>query len=98
VTGGNIGQCTGTLNTPGKFAGLAATSSAQCAGAALNSAAWAGHVNTNPAMNCYLSVLGGKPDGTGSVLAFDAKVCYGGGTVSQNPAPPTGLSLIVNTN
>jgi Right handed beta helix region len=99
VTGGNIGQCSGTLNTPGKFAGLAATSSAQCAGAALNSAAWGGHVNTNPAMNCFLNVLGGKPDGTGSVLPFDANACYGGGgTVSQNPAPPTGLSLVINTN
>jgi hypothetical protein len=98
VTGGNIGQCSGTLNTPGKFAGLPATSSAQCAGAPLNSAAWAGHVNTNPAMNCYLNVMGGKPDGTGNALAFDAKTCYGGGSVSQNPAPPTSLSLTVITN
>jgi hypothetical protein len=75
VTGGNVGQCTGKLNTPGQYAGLPATSSSQCAGTSMG-AAWGGHVNAIPAMACYLS-LGGVPDGTGGLLPFDAHTCYG---------------------
>lgn len=101
-TGGNVGQCSGTLNAAGKFNGLAATSSAQCAGSSLNAAAWAGHVNANPAMACFFS-MGGVPDGTGPVLAFDPTPCYptgGGGspTFSITPATPFNYgSLIVGT-
>jgi hypothetical protein len=41
---------------------------------------WAGHANANPALNCYLNVLGGAPDGSGSVITnFNAASCYGGG-------------------
>jgi hypothetical protein len=75
VTGGNVGQCSGTMNTPGQYAGLPATSSSQCTGTSL-SAAWDGHVNAIPAMACYFS-LGGVPDGTGGLLPFDAHACYG---------------------
>jgi hypothetical protein len=92
VTGGNVGQCTGTLNTPGQFAGVAATSSSQCRGTSL-ATAWGGHVNAIPAMNCYLNMMGGLPDGTGGVLAFDASSCYG--NAPPPPAPPTGLSAVV---
>jgi hypothetical protein len=91
VSNGNVGQCSGTLNTTA-FAGLPATAASQCAsGQSLNSA-WAGHVNANPAMSCYLS-LGGLPDGTGNILAYDPNVCYGN---SPPPAPPTGLQAQVH--
>ncbi len=101
VTGGNIGQCTGTLNTPGHYSGLPATSSGQCTGTSLSNSAWGGHVNANPAMNCYLNVMGGVPDGTVGVLAFDAGLCYGGssGTGGSNPpAAPTNVKATVNTS
>jgi len=97
VTGGNIGICSGLLNTLGQFSGLPATSSLQCALTTLTTSAWGGHVNTNPAMNCYLNVMGGKPDGTGAALAFDPKACYGGSGVAQGPAAPTNLILVINT-
>jgi hypothetical protein len=86
VTGGNVGQCTGTLNTPGEFAGVPATGSSQCTGTSLASA-WAGHVNAIPAMTCYFS-MGGAPDGSGSALNFNANSCYGGSVVSGPPPPP----------
>jgi len=92
VTSGTLGQCTGTLNTPGEYAGVAATASSQCTGTTL-ATAWNGHVNAIPAMNCYLSTMGGPPDGTGNVLAFDATSCYG--NTSQPPNPPTGLTAVV---
>ena len=75
VSGGNVGQCPGAINVTAQ-AGLPATSSSQCPGGALITNAWVGHVNANPAMSCYLG-LGGLPDGTGNILAFDAKTCYG---------------------
>ena len=36
-----------------------------------------GHAYTIPAQDCYLNTMGGPPDGTGGVLAFDATACYG---------------------
>jgi len=79
VTSGNLGVCTGTINTVGQFAGVATTSSSQCTGTTL-ATGWAGHANANPALNCYLNVLGGAPDGSGSVITnFNAASCYGGG-------------------
>ena len=67
VSTGNVGICTGT------YAGAQATTTGQC-GAALITA-WASHVTSIPAQDCFLS-LGGPPDGSGSVLAFDATTCY----------------------
>lgn len=98
VTGGNVGQCTGTPNKPGEYGGVAATSSSQCTGTSLTTA-WAGHVNAIPAMNCYLSVMNGPPDGSGSALTFDADTCYGATTGAGGgatpPAAPTGLQATV---
>jgi hypothetical protein len=92
VSGGNVGQCTGTLNTPGEMAGTAATASSQCTGTSLTSA-WAGHVNAIPAMACYLNIMNGPPDGSGSALTFSASSCYGGSTSSSSAPPaPSGLS------
>lgn len=92
VSNGNVGQCSGTLNTPGRYSGVAATSSSSCAGTSLASS-WGGHVNAIPAMNCYLNVMGGAPDGTGGLLSFDPTSCYG--DTLQNPAPPSGLTAQV---
>lgn len=92
VTGGNVGQCTGTLNAAGKQAGVAASQSSQCTGTTLASA-WAGHVSLTPAMDCYLNIMGGKPDGTGSVLSFNSNACY---AVGIPPGVPTSLNGTVN--
>ncbi len=89
VSSGNVGQCSGTINTTA-FAGLPATASSQCASGHALSSAWGGHVNANPAMYCYLNVMGGTPDGTGSALVFNANACYG-----DPPPAPTGLSASV---
>jgi hypothetical protein len=95
VTGGNVGVCSGTLNTSGHQSGMPATSSAQCTGTSL-STGWAGHVNAIPAMNCALNVMGMPPDGTGPALPFDATTCYGGVPSVQAPNPPTNLVVTVN--
>ena len=38
----------------------------------------AGHVNTIPAQDCFLNVMGGPADGTGPVLTFNASTCFAG--------------------
>ncbi len=76
VTGGNLGQCGGTINTVGQFAGMPATSAAQCAGQGLNTL-WGGHANAIPAAVCAYQ-LGMPPDGSGSELAFNYNFCYSG--------------------
>jgi hypothetical protein len=82
VNGGNVGICSG-----GSHAGWVASSSSQCSGGTLSSSL-AGHVNSNPAMDCYYNVMNGPSDGTGSVRSFNASSCYGGNQVTQNPPPP----------
>jgi hypothetical protein len=76
VSGGNIGQCGGTLNQNAQFAGVAAPSSTYCASQPFFPTAWGGHVNALPAMNCALS-LGMPIDGSGPALAFNGVICYG---------------------
>jgi hypothetical protein len=97
VSGGNVGQCSGTLGTTSQ-AGLPAPSGSHCSGGKLN-AAWAEHVNANPAMACYFSI-GGLPDGSGPVLPFDGSRCYGNSSSSNppptTPLPPTNLDVTVN--
>jgi hypothetical protein len=90
VSTGNVGICTGT------YAGAQATSSAQCTGGTL-STAWASTVTSIPAQDCYLNTMGGPPDGSGSVLSFNASVCYDPAS-SGLPAPPTGLTLTITVN
>lgn len=85
VTTGNIGECSG-----GTYAGAQATSSGQCTGGSL-ATAWASHITSIPAQDCYLTTLGGPPDGTGSVLSFDANACY----YSTTPPPPPPITIIV---
>jgi hypothetical protein len=87
VTGGNVGQCNGPVDTTGKYNGLLALNSSQCAGSALNAGWGGGHANANPAMACYYNVMGGKPDGVSSVLAFNPTSCYNYSGQSQAATP-----------
>jgi hypothetical protein len=87
ASGGNIGICSG-----GTFKGAYATNSSQCTGGNLVTTV-AGHANSTPALDCYLNTMGGAPDGSGSVLTFNANSCYGS---SSAPQPPTGLTAIVH--
>ena len=75
ISSGNVGICSGTINTAGHYSGVAATSGTQCTGTTLITA-WAGQVNAIPAMDCYLNTLNGPPDGSGGILPFDAANCY----------------------
>src|SRR5208283_3142372 len=61
VSTGNVSTCNG-----GTYASSQATSSSQCTSGTLNSAssstvAWASHVTSIPAQDCYLNVIGGPP-------------------------------------
>jgi hypothetical protein len=89
VASGNVGIC----STGSTYAGSMATASSQCTGGSLTSA-WASHVTSIPAQDCYLNTMGGPPDGSGSVLNFSANTCYHGsvGTSPTQPLSPTGLT------
>jgi hypothetical protein len=89
VTSGNIGECSG-----GTYAGTQALLSSQCTGGTLKTA-WGSLVNAIPAQVCYLNVMGGPPNGSGSLLSFDASQCYASSRTT-GPAPPTGLKAAVN--
>ena len=77
VGSGNLGVCSG-----GTYANAYALTSAQCTGGSLVTGL-GGHVNANPALNCYFTVMGGTPDGTTGgtssayALAFNESTCYG---------------------
>jgi hypothetical protein len=86
VYSGNLGICSGTYN------GAQATVGGQCSGGTL-SVAYASHVNSIPAQDCYLNAMHGPPDGTGNVLSFDAGLCYGNiSSGTTRPASPTELT------
>lgn len=85
VTGGNVQQCSGTLNVAGKVNGMPALTNPQCDNNGI-ATAWGGHVNANPAMACYFNTMGGTADGTGSSpLAFDASTCFASLPVVATP-------------
>jgi hypothetical protein len=88
VSSGNVGICTGT------YTGAQATSSSQCTGGT-QTRAWASHANSIPAQDCYLNVMAGPPDGSGSVLSFDANLCYASSSAGTGPASPTGIAVTV---
>jgi hypothetical protein len=71
VSSGNLGTCSGTYSG----AQATTTTSGLCAGGAFT-AGWASHAASIPAQDCYLGNMSGPPDGTGSVLSFDANACY----------------------
>jgi hypothetical protein len=94
ITMGNLGECSG-----GTYAGAMATSSSQCTGGTL-ATAWGSHVTSIPAQDCYLNVMGGPPDGSGSVLNFSASTCYTGAasyTLAVSTAG-TGTGTLSGTN
>ncbi|MFZ0962490.1 MAG: hypothetical protein WAO35_16460 [Terriglobia bacterium] len=78
VTAGSILQC-----TSGTYMNSKVLSSTQCAGGT-STAVISTYVQANPAMQCYLNTMGGTPDGTGSMLSFNADACY--------PLPPPAIS------
>lgn len=87
ISTGTLGICTGA------YAGAMVSSSSQCSGGGLSSA-WANHAYAIPAQDCFLNVMGGRPDGTGGALNFDANACYtsqGGG-----PQAPQNLGNVVH--
>ena len=88
VTGGNVSYCSGTINTPGEYAGVPASSSGQCTGTSLVSGGFGGHVMLIPSMDCFLNTMGGKPDGTDSAaLTFNPSACYASsGSVTLTPS------------
>jgi hypothetical protein len=55
-----------------------------------------GHAYTNPAADCYLNVMRGATDGSGSPLAFSRASCYGNTATPPPPAPsaPSNLKII----
>jgi hypothetical protein len=89
VNGGNVGQCSG-----GKYDSSEATSSSQCTGGSFTVVA-GGMVTSNPAMDCYLSTMGGTVNGMGGALTFDSSICYSSSNGGSPPAPPSGLSAVV---
>lgn len=89
VTSGNVGQVSGTINTSGKQSGTAGIVGVTYAGNITNSA-WGGHINAIPSMACYLNVLGGPPDGSGSALTFSRAGCYSG-SAPVLPSPATNV-------
>jgi hypothetical protein len=91
VSNGDIGMC-----TSGTYKWSRALSSAQCAGGSFQAGPETngGYGNSNPAMRCYLNQMSGPPDGTGSMLTFNAASCYApdsSGTAVQ-PSPANGVS------
>jgi hypothetical protein len=92
VSGGNLLVCTG-----GAYSGGYATNASQCSGGS-SAPLGGGLAYSNPAMDCYLSVMGGAPTGYNTTtLSFDENTCYTQ-TVSNTPPPqaPTNLSATVN--
>jgi len=87
VSNGNLGACSG-----GAYLYNMATDSSHCSlggGSFVNDVA--GHANSVPAMDCYLSTMAGPPDGSGPALSFNASACYSHSTV----AAPKDLTVIV---
>jgi hypothetical protein len=89
VTGGDVKYCVG-----GTYTGTYVLSSGQCPGGTATTLA-AGHIVSNPAMDCYLNAMAGPPDGLGNALAFNANTCYASSVSTQPPAAPTNLTAMV---
>jgi hypothetical protein len=93
VSSGNIGQCSGTLNTSGKYSGTPATSSSQCGSGNTLNTAWGGHVNAIPAYACFLS-SGGVPDGTNAApTTYDMNACVSAPSSPPNDGISPGVSF-----
>jgi hypothetical protein len=81
VTGGNLGICP----SGSTYAKSYATNISQCGGGSSLTIAYGGHANANPARICFLSVMGGNPDGSDtSALPFNRASCYANDPASSN--------------
>lgn len=90
VTGGTMLRC-----TSGAYANSRVLSSSQCAGGS-STPDMGGFAYPTPAMICYLNVMNGPPDGTGSMLSFNRTSCYASDSSSTSSvAAPTGLAAVV---
>jgi hypothetical protein len=52
-----------------------------------------GRAHTIPAQDCYLNVMGGPSNGSGSVLAFNASTCYTTSSPPSAPLAPSNLRI-----
>ena len=87
VSNGSLGACSG-----GAYLLSMATDSSSCILGGGNFANdVAGHANSVPAMDCYLTTMVGPPDGSGPALSFNADACYSHSTI----AAPKDLAAIV---
>ena len=87
VSNGNLGACSG-----GSYLRNMTTDNSQCTpGGGSLADDVAGHANSVPAMDCYLTTMAGPPDGSGPVLSFNANACYLHSTVTA----PKDLAAIV---
>lgn len=93
VSNGDLGNC-----ASGTYQGsVCRVGSNQCGGGATCSQAMGGHANLNPAHSCFLDVMGGLPDGSGSVLTYNRASCYANDPSGNPPPPaPTGLAAVVH--
>jgi len=91
ITTGNLLACAG-----GNFPLALVTNSSGCTGSGASSAqAAGGHAYSNPAMDCYLNVMNGPPNGvTTGALSFNRASCYS--SSGSAPAPPSGLTATVH--
>jgi len=87
VTGGDLGTC----NSGTYLGSQVRVGSSQCGGGVTITQLPGGHANLNPAMSCYLDIMGGPPDGTGSMLTFSPSSCY----ASDTGAPPLPVSPVL---
>lgn len=89
TVGGNAGSCTASLppsfylaSKPSWWGSLAWPSVGPDISGGAGPGGHIAQTYANPAMNCYLHVMGGIEGGTGSPLSFDANNCYAGGPTS----------------
>jgi hypothetical protein len=88
VSSGDLGVCaSGTYVNS-----VCRVGSTQCGGAVACNSAVSGRANLIPAQSCYLDVMSGVPDGTGSVLVFNRNNCY-----ANDPLAPS-ASIRINGN
>lgn len=86
VSNGDLGTC-----ASGAYLGsVCRVGSNQCGAGIACTQAMAGHANLNPAHSCFLDVMGGPPDGSGSVLPFNRTSCYANDPLTL-PAPPNSV-------
>jgi hypothetical protein len=88
VSSGNVSICNGGVNTAAYV-----TLSSQCPGGTL--AAMGTHINSNPAMDCFLITMGGSPIGTDPAALPFTCTYASSGVVSLSPSSENFGSIVV---